>query len=192
MYKGYLLVSPVEQLNLDELTTIQTLFSDILVNPKQYVESDKLVVLIREQGDVLFEELINSINTDLFLSLSLYESSFFDSELELKEDMQKKMLTLKFDRPYLNDKILFYDRVLGSIDEQSKKMILKQFYDEEEFLHSMKIFIEKNQNTSEAAKALYLHRNTLINRLDKFYRVTGFDLKKFEDAAIIYLLIKEN
>jgi sugar diacid utilization regulator len=162
------------------------------VNPKQYVESDKLVVLIREQGDVLFEELINSINTDLFLSLSLYESSFFDSELELKEDMQKKMLTLKFDRPYLNDKILFYDRVLGSIDEQSKKMILKQFYDEEEFLHSMKIFIEKNQNTSEAAKALYLHRNTLINRLDKFYRVTGFDLKKFEDAAIIYLLIKEN
>jgi DNA-binding PucR family transcriptional regulator len=192
MYKGYLLVSPLEQLNLDELTTIQTLFSDILVNPKQYVESDKLVVLIREQGDVLFEELINSINTDLFLSLSLYESSFFDSELELKEDMQKKMLTLKFDRPYLNDKILFYDRVLGSIDEQSKKMILKQFYDDEEFLHSMKIFIEKNQNTSEAAKALYLHRNTLINRLDKFYRVTGFDLKKFEDAAIIYLLIKEN
>jgi hypothetical protein len=192
MYKGYLLVSPVEQLNLDELTTIQTLFSDILINPKQYVESDKLVVLIREQSDVLFEELINSINTDLFQSLSLYESSFFDSELELKEDMQKKMLTLKFDRPYLNDKILFYDKVLGSIDEQSKQMILKQFYDDEEFLHSMKVFIEKNQNTSEAAKALYLHRNTLINRLDKFYRVTGFDLKKFEDAAIIYLLIKEN
>jgi hypothetical protein len=192
MYKGYLLVSPVEQLNLDELTTIQTLFSDILINPKQYVESDKLVVLIREQSDVLFEELINSINTDLYQSLSLYESSFFDSELDLKEDMQKKMLTLKFDRPYLNDKILFYDKVLGSIDEQSKQMILKQFYEDEEFLHSMKVFIEKNQNTSEAAKALYLHRNTLINRLDKFYRVTGFDLKKFEDAAIIYLLIKEN
>lgn len=192
MYKGYLLVSPVEQLNLDELTTIQTLFSDILINPKQYVESDKLVVLIREQSDILFEELINSINTDLYQSLSLYESSFFDSELELKEDMQKKMLTLKFDRPYLNDKILFYDKVKGSIDEQSKQMILKQFYDDEEFLHSMKVFIEKNQNTSEAAKALYLHRNTLINRLEKFYRVTGFDLKKFDDAVIIYLLIKES
>lgn len=192
MYKGYLLVSPVEQLNLDELTTIQSLFSDMLINPKQYVENDKLIVLVREQSDLVFEELINSINTDLYQSLSLYESSFFESELELKEDMQKKMLTLKFDRPYLNDKILFYDRVLGSIDEQSKKMILKQFYEDEEFLHSMKIFIEKNQNTSEAAKALYLHRNTLINRLDKFYRVTGFDLKKFEDAAIIYLLIKEN
>lgn len=192
MYKGYLLVSPVEQLNLDELTTIQSLFSDMLTNPKQYVESDKLIVLVREPSDLVYEELINTINTDLFQSLSLYESSFFESELDLKEDMQKKMLTLKFDRPYLNDKILFYDRVLGSIDEQSKKMILKQFYEDEEFLHSMKIFIEKNQNTSEAAKALYLHRNTLINRLDKFYRVTGFDLKKFDDAAIIYLLIKEN
>lgn len=192
MYRGYLLVSPIEQLNLDELTTIQSLFSDILINPKQYIQTGKLIILVREPSDLVFEELINSINTDLYQSLSLYESSFFESESDLKEDMQKKMLTLKFDRPYLNDKILFYDRVLGSIDEQSKKMILKQFYDDEEFLHSMKVFIEKNQNTSEAAKALYLHRNTLINRLDKFYRVTGFDLKKFEDAAIIYLLIKEN
>lgn len=192
MYKGYLLVSPVEKLNLDELTTIQSLFSDILNNPKQYVESDKLVVLIKEPSEVSFDELINSINTDLYHNLSLYESSFFESEIELKDDMQKKMITLKFDRPYLNDKIMFYDRILSYIDEQAKKMILKQFYEDEEFLHSMKVFIEKNQNTSEAAKALYLHRNTLINRIDKFYRVTGFDLKKFEDAAIIYLLIKGN
>ncbi len=192
MFKGYLLVSPIEKLNLDELTTIQLLFSDMLNHPKQYVESDKLVVLIKEPNETSFDELINSINTDLYHNLSLYESSFFESETELKDDMQKKMITLKFDRPYLNDKILFYDRILGYIDEQAKKMILKQFYDDAEFLHSMKVFIEKNQNTSEAAKALYLHRNTLINRIDKFYRVTGFDLKKFEDAAIIYLLIKEN
>lgn len=186
------MVSPIEKLNIDDLTTIQSLFADLLINPKQYVESDQLVVLIREPGDIPFEEMINTINTDLYLSLSLYESSFFDSEVELRDDMQKKMLVLKFDRPYLNDKILFYDRLIGSIDEQSKQMILKLFYADEEFLHSMKVFIEKNQNTSEAAKALYLHRNTLINRLDKFYRVTGFDLRKFEDAAIIYLLIKEN
>lgn len=192
MYKGYLLVTPIEKLNLDELTTIQTLLSDLLSNPKQYVESDKLVVLIREQNNVGIEELVQSINNDLYLNLSLYESSYFDSETQLKEDMQKKMLTLKFDRPYINDKILFYDRILGSIDEQSKKHILKQFYEDDEFLHSMKVFIEKNQNTSEAAKSLYLHRNTLINRIDKFNRVTGFDLKKFEDAAIIYLLIKEH
>lgn len=192
MFKGYLLVSPIEKLNLDELTTIQSLFSDMLNHPKQYVESDKLVVLIKEPNETSFDELINSINTDLYHNLSLYESSFFESETELKDDMQKKMITLKFDRPYLNDKILFYDRILSYIDEQAKKMILKQFYEDAEFLNSMKVFIEKNQNTSEAAKALYLHRNTLINRIDKFYRVTGFDLKKFEDAAIIYLLIKEN
>lgn len=192
MFKGYLLVSPVEKLNLDELTTIQSLFSDILNHPKQYVESDKLVVLIKEPNETSFDELINSINTDLYHNLSLYESSFFESEIELRDDMQKKMITLKFDRPYMNDKIIFYDRILSYIDEQAKKMILKQFYEDEEFLHSMKVFIENNQNTSEAAKALYLHRNTLINRIDKFYRVTGFDLKKFEDAAIIYLLIKEN
>lgn len=192
MFKGYLLVSPIEKLNIDELTTIQSLFSDMLNNPKQYVESDKLVVLIKEPNGIGIEELIQSINSDFYLNLSLYESALFEQEVDLKTDLQKKMLTLKFDRPYINDKILFYNHILGSIDEVTKKHILKQFYHDDEFLHSMKIFIEKNQNTSEAAKALYLHRNTLINRLEKFYRVTGFDLKKFEDAAIIYLLIKEN
>lgn len=192
MFKGYLLVSPIEKLNIDELTTIQSLFSDMLNNPKQYVESDKLVVLIKEPNGIGIEELIQSINSDFYLNLSLYESALFEQEVDLKTDLQKKMLTLKFDRPYINDKILFYDHILESIDEVTKKHILKQFYQDDEFLHSMKIFIEKNQNTSEAAKALYLHRNTLINRLEKFYRVTGFDLKKFEDAAIIYLLIKEN
>ena len=91
MFKGYLLVSPIEKLNLDELTTIQLLFSDMLNHPKQYVESDKLVVLIKEPNETSFDELINSINTDLYHNLSLYESSFFESETELKDDMQKSI-----------------------------------------------------------------------------------------------------
>ena len=43
---------------------------------------------------------------------------------------------------------------------------------------------------SRAAKNLYLHRNTLIQRLEKFYVKTGFDCRRFVEAYIIYTLLK--
>ncbi|WP_057894890.1 helix-turn-helix domain-containing protein [Lacticaseibacillus brantae] len=44
-------------------------------------------------------------------------------------------------------------------------------------------------NISSAAKALYLHRNTLQYRLDKFQEQTGFALKNMDDLVLCYLLV---
>ena len=44
-------------------------------------------------------------------------------------------------------------------------------------------FFENSLNTSETAKQLYVHRNTLIYRLNKISGITGLDIKKFEDAV---------
>ncbi|NMA30857.1 MAG: PucR family transcriptional regulator, partial [Candidatus Methanofastidiosa archaeon] len=54
----------------------------------------------------------------------------------------------------------------------------------------LKVFFECNQNTSEASKRLYMHRNTLIQKLDKFYEETGFNPRRFKDAMIIYKAIE--
>jgi carbohydrate diacid regulator len=43
---------------------------------------------------------------------------------------------------------------------------------------------------SKASKHLYVHRNTLIQRLDKLHQVTGFDVRVFQDAYLIYQLIR--
>ena len=45
------------------------------------------------------------------------------------------------------------------------------------------VFFENSLNTSETAKQLYVHRNTLIYRLNKISGITGLDIKKFEDAV---------
>ncbi|MCK5130441.1 MAG: helix-turn-helix domain-containing protein, partial [Clostridiales bacterium] len=42
---------------------------------------------------------------------------------------------------------------------------------------------------SEAARNLYIHRNTLIYRLEKIQRMTGLDLRNFEDAVLLKVLI---
>lgn len=57
-------------------------------------------------------------------------------------------------------------------------------------------FLENNLNVSETSRSLFLHRNTLMYRLDKIRRITGLDLKNFTDAvtfrviSILYRLLK--
>lgn len=43
---------------------------------------------------------------------------------------------------------------------------------------------------SDTARQLYIHRNTLVYRLDKVQRQTGLDLRKFEDAVTFKILME--
>lgn len=55
----------------------------------------------------------------------------------------------------------------------------------DELLVTIKLFLENNQNISETSRALYVHRNTLIYRIDKFNKITERDCTKFEDGMLI-------
>lgn len=188
---SYLLIKGIKQLNSEDQSTIANLLEDMMPTASIEFEQDFLSVILKETYTYNFSDFIFNTNAELFLDLSLYESSIFKEFQTLNQDKSFKMMQLKFDRSYINDKILFYERIQSVIDDVFKRHVLKEFYDDSEFLNTIKVFIEKNQNASEASKYLFLHRNTLINRIDKFYRVTGYDLKKFEDAAIVYLLVKD-
>ena len=45
-------------------------------------------------------------------------------------------------------------------------------------------FFENNLNVSETSRQLYIHRNTLVYRLEKVKTKTGLDLRKFDDAVL--------
>ena len=52
----------------------------------------------------------------------------------------------------------------------------------DEMIHTIEKFFENSLNLSETARQLYIHRNTLVYRLDKLQKSTGLDLRVFEDA----------
>ncbi|MBP1587352.1 MAG: helix-turn-helix domain-containing protein [Clostridia bacterium] len=54
-----------------------------------------------------------------------------------------------------------------------------------ELIVTISTFLELNQNISETSKRLYVHRNTLGYRIEKFNRMTGLDCTKFEDGMKI-------
>ena len=53
---------------------------------------------------------------------------------------------------------------------------------DEEILSTINKFFENSLNVSETSRQLYIHRNTLVYRLDKLQKSTGLDLRVFEDA----------
>lgn len=59
----------------------------------------------------------------------------------------------------------------------------------EEMLHTIEMFFAKDLNLSDTARQLYIHRNTLVYRLDKVQRQTGLDLRHFEDAIAFRMLL---
>lgn len=69
------------------------------------------------------------------------------------------------------------------------KMFIKEIFDgkspddfDEEILSTINKFFENSLNVSETSRQLYIHRNTLVYRLDKLQKSTGLDLRVFEDA----------
>ncbi len=58
----------------------------------------------------------------------------------------------------------------------------------QEMLETIDMFLQKDLNLSDTARQLYIHRNTLVYRLDKVQRLSGLDLRRFDDAFIFKLL----
>ncbi len=53
---------------------------------------------------------------------------------------------------------------------------------DEETLHTLNKFFENNLNVSETSRQLFVHRNTLVYRIEKIQKSTGLDLRSFDDA----------
>lgn len=70
--------------------------------------------------------------------------------------------------------------------------ILKVFSDVE-LCESLKSFFENNLNISETSRNTFVHRNTLVYRLDKIQKLTGLDVRNFEDALCfrLYMWLKD-
>ena len=64
---------------------------------------------------------------------------------------------------------------------------------DQETLFTIQKFFENNLNVSETSRKLFVHRNTLVYRLEKIKKLTGLDLREFDHAIIfkIALMVKK-
>ena len=80
------------------------------------------------------------------------------------------------------------------------KLILREVFKQgsiesldQETLFTIQRFFENNLNVSETSRGLFVHRNTLVYRLEKIKKLTGLDLREFDDAIVfkVALMVKK-
>jgi carbohydrate diacid regulator len=62
-------------------------------------------------------------------------------------------------------------------------------FSDPETLATLDAFFAMDCNVSETAKRLFIHRNTLLYRLDKIKQETGLDVRSFNDAVLVRILL---
>ena len=61
--------------------------------------------------------------------------------------------------------------------------------EDEEAMSTISKFFENNLNISETARQLYVHRNTLVYRLERIEKSVGLDIRKFDDAMTFRIAV---
>jgi sugar diacid utilization regulator len=108
---------------------------------------------------------------------------------------------------HLGDSVLNYECMYGfsvayNLSPKLKELIVGRIFTNEfremvngELGNTIEEFFKNNLNLTDTAGKLYIHRNTLLYRLDKVHKSTGFDLKIFEDSwlfKLAWMIYKEN
>ena len=87
------------------------------------------------------------------------------------------------------------ERLLAAIPERERARYIGEVLPDggraldAEMRATLELFFEWGCNVSETAKRLYVHRNTLLYRLDKFRQETGLDVRTFRDAVRVYVAL---
>lgn len=158
------------------------------INP--IYEDRILTVFFDDACEVDFEEIIQSLNEDSYITATLFESGKLYSNIDKNEYymyiVQNKDVLLEMNKLYLRESDLIKFKMIPNIVVRN---ILKEYYDDYDMRKIIKTYLECNMNISKAANILYLHRNTLMYKIDNFIKNTGYDIKEFKNAFIIYHII---
>lgn len=190
MYR-YLMIESKTDINIYE-TTIISLFSEFIEPLKIEILQNQIWMYYNQELDLSLKDVILNLSQDTLTDFRLYHSSKFDNLAELEINrlfIKQKLVLINFNAYVFIDNHVILKHFLKSLDASYKPQILKKYAYDNQMIETVKTYLESNQNMSVAAKALYVHRNTLIQRLDKFYHVTEFDVKTFIDGFLIYQLL---
>ena len=149
-----------------------------------YPEMDKTAKAIlevlsperRENAHIAYGTIVNEIK----------EVSRSYKEARMALDVGKIFFS---DREVIAYSSLGIGRLIYQLPIPLCKMFIREIFDgkspddfDEETLATINKFFENSLNVSETSRQLYIHRNTLVYRLDKLQKSTGLDLRVFEDA----------
>lgn len=173
--------------------------------PKDYITAvdEKNIIIVKEiREEEGYEELEHIAHTLVDMlnaeAMSQVRVSFGNIITEIKDvsrSYKEAKMALEVGKIFYADKIvvpynhLGIGRLIYQLPIPLCQMFMKEVFGEklpdtfdEETLTTINKFFENNLNVSETSRQLYVHRNTLVYRLEKLQKSTGLDIRVFDDA----------
>ena len=207
------LINIVATNDVSAYDVIQNLFPD---KNKDFVfnitESD--IVLVKEIKNNIdvkdLEKLARSISdtlqTEFFTKVNIGIGTPVVGVKDLARSFKEAQIAIEVGKVFDTEKnIVSYDnlgiaRLIYHLPTTLCETFLKEVFKkgsieslDHETLFTIQRFFENNLNVSETSRKLFVHRNTLVYRLDKIKKLTGLDLREFDHAIIfkIALMVKK-
>ncbi|EQB35104.1 MULTISPECIES: PucR family transcriptional regulator [Virgibacillus] len=169
-------------------------------------ENEQEGILIEEQSSITgenipYEQIIDVIMSDLYVNIHFFVGPYLNQYQEAKSQyltmFRYAPIALTYsDKPVTNYQeaipYILLEQVGSPFRNELANTILQEFTADTELLQTIQMFLKCNLNVSVTAKELYMHRNSLQYRLDKFIEKTGIDIRQFHQAVTVYLALLAN
>lgn len=189
MYR-YLIIECKHDQRLDD--EVISLLGEIITYSKVDKDGYQAILYFQHEIDPSFEDVVLNMMSDTLSDLRVYVSHSITHEKDIDQHvafMKQLINQIPFSKYYYLDNQTIVKHFIYQLSDEMKRFFLGKFYQDNLMKETLKAYLDANLNMVNAARKLYIHRNTLIQRLDKFYHGTGFDIRIFSDALIIYHLI---
>ncbi len=164
---------------------------------------EKNIILVKELSkNETYDDLektaqiiVDMLNTEAMARVRVSYGTIIKEIKEVSRSYKEAKMALDVGKIFYSDRrVMAYSnlgigRLIYQLPMPLCKMFIKEIFSEttpdqfdEETLSTINKFFENNLNVSETSRQLYIHRNTLVYRLDKLQKSTGLDLRTFEDA----------
>lgn len=141
--------------------------------------------------------IADTLESDFYVKVSFYIGKLYPYSSHLRTQFQQEKAYFEFAKKNLTTtNIMTFEKIFPAfvafnlpnhIKDKVNTELSTVFSEDPELYITIKVFLENNLNASLTAKKLYIHRNTLQYRLDKFIERTGVQLKDFYGAFTVFL-----
>lgn len=199
-----MLIRITSKTDISAYDVLQNLFPDkskdfiININETEIALVKELKPGIKEKDlEKLAGSIVDTLSSEFYTHCTVGIGTIVMGIKDLAHSFKEAQVALEVGKVFDNERtIVSYDnlgiaRLVYQLPTTLCEMFLKEVFKkgsidslDQETLFTIQKFFENNLNVSETSRKLFVHRNTLVYRLEKIKKLTGLDLREFEDAIV--------
>lgn len=201
----------VEMISGKDTIAMETLKGLFVSAKGDYVTAvdEKNIIIIKSITDETNDDLqkiaktiVDMINTEAMVDVRVTYGTVIHDLKEVSRSYKEAQMAIDVGRIFYSEKVIVpyhslgIGRLIYQLPTSLCEIFMKEIFGDkipddldDEILTTINKFFENNLNVSETSRQLYVHRNTLVYRIEKLQKSTGLDIRIFDDALTLKIAL---